>query len=399
MAGAGRGGVALPSAHAPAAVAGDAAGRAAARAGTGDHGHAGGAADLHGAPDRGAGGEESHRAAGQRVQESVGQGEHPFQARRGVDRRAGGDGPPGRVPGGVRGRGDAAGAGARVQDPRPGLPAHGADHVEGVLHQPLPARTDQAAGRAGVPLVQPHAPAGDRGPGAGGPVRERGEHHVLPAGRDGAGAQGDGRGLGRGRPPHRQAGPTPGGAHGLRGCRLPGPARPAQVQGDLGCRRRQVAQPRRGPAPGLRRAARGELPRAAQAAGRRRLHRRAARADDIRADAAERPDAQAVLAGHRRAEIRGYPAHPGRGPARAAQPASDQERGTAPVGRRAAHRHAQGSGAAHRLPRCGHLRLRGRQPLGGGPGRAPAAGDLRLRHEHRDQAGTWRRSPWPSTPS
>ncbi|MER6129584.1 DUF4158 domain-containing protein [Streptomyces sp. NPDC001795] len=52
-----------------------------------------------------------------------------------------------------------------------------------------------------------------------------------------------GRGLGRGRPPHRQARPAQGGAHGLRGRRLPGPARPAQVQGDLGRRRRQVAQP------------------------------------------------------------------------------------------------------------------------------------------------------------
>nr|WTA00238.1 transposase [Streptomyces sp. NBC_00857] len=174
--GAGRGGVAFPPADAPGAVAGDLAGRLAARAGAGDHRHAGGAADLHGAPDRCAGGEEGHRAAGQRVQEGVGQGEHPLQARRGVARHPGGDGPSGRVPGGVRGRGDAAGAGARVQDPGAGLPADGADHFEGVVHQPLPARADQALGRAGVPFLQPHAPAGDRGPGAGGAVRERGEH-------------------------------------------------------------------------------------------------------------------------------------------------------------------------------------------------------------------------------
>ncbi|UKY47840.1 DUF4158 domain-containing protein [Streptomyces inhibens] len=85
---------------------------------------------------------------------------------------------------------------------------------------------------------RPHPPAGDRGPGPGGPVRGGGQHHVLPAGRDRAGAQGDGRGLGGGRPPHRQARPAPRGAHGLRGRRLPGPARPAQVQGDLGRRRR-----------------------------------------------------------------------------------------------------------------------------------------------------------------
>ena len=45
----------------------------------------------------------------------------------------------GGVPGGVRRRGDAAGAGARVQDHGPDLPAHRADHAEGLLHQPLPA--------------------------------------------------------------------------------------------------------------------------------------------------------------------------------------------------------------------------------------------------------------------
>ncbi|MFK0254842.1 hypothetical protein [Streptomyces sp. NPDC090445] len=78
--------------------------------------------------------------------------------------------------------------------------------------KPLPARVDQAAGRAGVPFLPPCSPAGDRGFGAGGPVRERGEHGVLPAGRDGAGPQGDGRGLGGGRPPDRQAQPAPGGA-------------------------------------------------------------------------------------------------------------------------------------------------------------------------------------------
>ncbi|MEV6544203.1 hypothetical protein [Streptomyces sp. NPDC051665] len=82
------------------------------------------------------------------------------------------------------------------------------------------------------------------GPGAGGAVRERGEHDVLPAWRDGPGPQDDGWGLGGGRPPHRQTRPATGGAHGLRGRRLPGPARSAQVQGDLGGRRRQGAQPR-----------------------------------------------------------------------------------------------------------------------------------------------------------
>lgn len=55
-------------------------------------------------PDRGACGEEGHRATGQRVQEGVGQGEHPLQARRGVTRHPGGDGAAGRVPGGVRAR-------------------------------------------------------------------------------------------------------------------------------------------------------------------------------------------------------------------------------------------------------------------------------------------------------
>jgi hypothetical protein len=45
---------------------------------------------------------------------------------------------------------------------------------------------------AGIPFAQRHPPAGDRGPGAGGPVLGRGKHHVLPAGRDGASAQGEG---------------------------------------------------------------------------------------------------------------------------------------------------------------------------------------------------------------
>ncbi|WP_185303019.1 hypothetical protein [Streptomyces finlayi] len=55
----------------------------------------------------------------------------------------------------------------------------------------------------------------------------------------------------------------------------------------------------------------GEPTGAAQAAGRRGVHRRTARADDHRGDPAERPDAQAVLAEHRRAEVRGDPAHDG----------------------------------------------------------------------------------------
>lgn len=82
LAGAGCGGVAFPSADAPGGAAGDLAGRAAARAGAGDHRHAGGAADLHGAPDRGAGGEEGHRAADQCVQEGVGQGSSSSSPRR-----------------------------------------------------------------------------------------------------------------------------------------------------------------------------------------------------------------------------------------------------------------------------------------------------------------------------
>lgn len=40
-----------------------------------------------------------------------------------------------------------------------GLPADSADDSERVVHQPLPARADQAAGRAGVPFLQPrHRP-------------------------------------------------------------------------------------------------------------------------------------------------------------------------------------------------------------------------------------------------
>ena len=71
-----------------------------------------------------------------------------------------------------------------------------ADHAARLLHRPLPARPDPAAGRAGVPVVEHHAPAGDRGAGADRPVRRRREPVVLPARRARPGPPGPARGLG-----------------------------------------------------------------------------------------------------------------------------------------------------------------------------------------------------------
>jgi hypothetical protein len=91
--------------------------------------------------------------------------------------------PDGTVPCGLPG-----GTGRGVQDQGADLPAHGADHVEGLLHQPLPARADRAGRGAGVRLDQQRAPAGDRSLGAGAALRQGGQHHLLPARRERAGA-------------------------------------------------------------------------------------------------------------------------------------------------------------------------------------------------------------------
>ncbi|GAA4224801.1 hypothetical protein GCM10023075_21180 [Streptosporangium album] len=61
-------------------------------------------------------------------------------------------------------------------------------------------------------------------------------------------------------------------------------------------------------------------------------------------------------------------------------------------GRGPADRHAQGGGAAHRLPERRHLGCGQLQPQARGAGRASHAGDLRLRHQHRDPG---RRLRWP----
>ncbi|HZM66318.1 MAG TPA: DUF4158 domain-containing protein, partial [Nakamurella sp.] len=79
--------------------------------------------------------------------------------------------------------------------------------------------------------------------------------------------------------------------------------------------------------------------------------------------------------------------------ARAAEPAPDQDRGAAPLGHGAVGGHAEGSGVAYRLP--GHRdRRRRRQHPRRDPRRASAAGDLRLRHQHRHQG---RRLRWART--
>jgi hypothetical protein len=53
------------------------------------------------------------------------------------------------------------GTNAQVQDQRPSVPDHGRDHAARLLHRPPPARPDPAAGRAGVPVIEHHPPAGD----------------------------------------------------------------------------------------------------------------------------------------------------------------------------------------------------------------------------------------------
>ena len=180
-----------------AAVGGDPAGGAAGRAGAGGDRQPGRPADRHGAPDRRAGRAEGHRGADQRVPAGDRQGEHPVRDRRGLAGPAVGRGAGGGVPGGARRGGDAAGAGARVQDQGAGVPAHRADHAEGLLHQPLPAGPDRAAGRAGVPVDQHRPPAGHRGPGADRPVRAGGEPDLLPGRGDRPGAPGHDRATGR----------------------------------------------------------------------------------------------------------------------------------------------------------------------------------------------------------
>ena len=71
------------------------------------------------------------------------------------------------------------------------------------------------------------------------------------------------------------------------------------------------------------------------------------------------------------------------GCAGATQPAPTQAGRAHPLGCGAVDRHAQGGGAAYRLPAWGDLGRRSRQPARGRAGRTPVARDLRLRHQHR----------------
>jgi len=61
-----------------------------------------------------------------------------------------------------------------------------------------------------------------------------------------------------------------------------------------------------------------------------------------------------------------------------------ERRGPRPVGHSSFDRHAEGSGAAHRLPRPRHRDHRAWRSVSGGAGRAAPARGLRLRHQHRD---------------
>ena len=301
-----------------AAVGGHLAGRAAGRAGTGGHRQPGRPADRHRAPDRRAGRAEGDRRAGQRVPAGYRQGEHPVRHRRGLAGPPRGRGPRRGVPGGARRRADAARAGARVQDQGAGVPAHRADHAEGLLHESLPQGPDRPAGRAGVPVDQYRAPAGHRGAEADRPVRPGREPDLLPGRRDRPGPPRDHRGVGGPGVPAGQARPPPGGPHGLRGRHLPGAARPAALQGDLGRRRRAVARPGRGPAQGLRVPPRRALRQPPQAAGPGRVLRRPAPGDDRGAGRAGRRAARPGLGRHHRAPGRGDQADAAGGRPRAA---------------------------------------------------------------------------------
>ena len=247
--------------------------------GAGDHRHPGRPADRHGAPDQRPGRDEGDRGAVQRE-----------------------------IPGGSRARRTSCSAIAEASLAEPGrhrsrrwctrrrrrarrrcgtwcasIKTKGPTYrrtvqteLQGLLHQPLPARADPPAGGAGVPVEQHRAPAGARGAGADRAVHGRAgtRRPVLPGRGD---VPVDGviaAGLGGPAVPHRQARP----ASVVRGRstrrRLPGAARPAALQGDLGRRRRPVAQPRRGPARRLRGPPGRALRQPPQAAGPGRVHRR-----------------------------------------------------------------------------------------------------------------------------
>ncbi len=274
----------------------------------GGHRQPGRPADRHRAPDWRAGRAEGDRGADQRVPAGHREGEHPVRHRRGLAGQARGRGTRGGLPGGARRGADAAGAGARVQDQGAGVPAHRADHAEGLLHQPLPQGPDRPAGRVGVPVHQHRAPAGHRGPEADRPVRPGREPDLLPGRGGRPGPPGNYRRVGGPGVPGGQARPPPGGPHGLRGRHLPGAARPVALQGDLGRRRRAVAQPGRGPAQGLRVPPRRALRQPPQTAGPGRVLWGAAGGDGRGAERTGRRAAGPGLGRHRRPPGRGDPA-------------------------------------------------------------------------------------------
>ncbi|WP_241564064.1 DUF4158 domain-containing protein [Nonomuraea polychroma] len=88
-------------------------------------------------------------------------------------------------------------------------------HAARLLHQPLPPRPDRAAGHPGVQEQQHRLPAGDRGAGADPPLRQGGQHHLLPARRGGARAPRHRGRLGEPGVQERQARAPAGGADGV----------------------------------------------------------------------------------------------------------------------------------------------------------------------------------------
>ena len=131
----------------------DAARGAAAHPGTGDHRHPGGAADLHGAPDQRPRGKAGHPGTDQRVQEGHRQGEHPVRHRRGVIGRAGRAWSVTVVyPAVTGGEQTLRELVHEFKTTGPVYRRTVQTTLQGLLHQPLPARADRAAGGAGVPV-------------------------------------------------------------------------------------------------------------------------------------------------------------------------------------------------------------------------------------------------------
>ena len=340
------------------------------------------AADPGHAPHHGQGRAPRRRGAGRGGAGGPGQGRHPVQGGRGRGRPAGRRGARGDLP--RRRRAHLRGAGPRGSGARhaaePARPHRGARLVRLLL----PPHDAPAAGGAGLPLQQRHAPPAARRPRRD-PARGRRGAAVLPGRGDrhrGRDPPEVARHRGRGRARRRAAGEP----DQLRDLRAADAARAAALQGGVGGGRRSLPQPRRGPAGRLRRAP-GRLLRARSACPRRRGRSRTRFGPRWPRRCAARPRDAAQRRGAPRpapaASDRGQPA---RAAARAAWARRAQGRARPALADDGSARHAQGGRPAHRLHRRLHDRgdARGDRPRRGA---APAAAlPLRPGHQRRAEA-------------